>query len=90
MKTIILVALLFSVQAYAIVPNTKYYELAQNRINTLKAEVKKVEFNLTNDPQHKLNLELKENIEQEIRLIEQRVKLYKKLEKQNLIMYTSP
>lgn len=90
MKTIILVALLFSAHAYAIVPNTEYYELAQNRIKTLKAEVKKVELNLTNNPQHKLSLELKGNIEQEIKLIEQRVKLYKKLERQSLIMYSNP
>jgi len=90
MKTILLVVLFFSIQAFAIVPNTEYYKSAKSRINSLKTQVEAIDSTLAASSNPQVELQLKQNIEKEIELIEQRIELYKKLESKSLIMYSNP
>ena len=90
MKTLLLVVIFFSAQAWSIVPNTEYYKSAKSRIISLKLQVEEIEVTLSTQQDHKVELQLKPNIEKEIKLIEQRIELYKKLESKSLIMYTQP
>ena len=87
MKILVLVSLLFCANAHSIVPNTKYYESAKNRINLLKVQVKEIESSLIANKGNDIELQLKLNIEKEIELLKQRIQLYEKLENSNLIMY---
>jgi len=83
------VLLVISASSFAIVPNDKFYELAENQIKQLMVQLQDVEKSLESNPSNEIILELKSNLNQEIRLIEQRIKLYKKLECSGLIMYSN-
>ncbi|WP_426369406.1 hypothetical protein [Pseudocolwellia sp. HL-MZ7] len=87
MKTIILTFILMCCNVYAVVPSTQYYIDAQKTIVVLEAELKEIKSNFTTTSPE--SSQLKDNIENEIKLIKQRVELFKKLERKQLIMYSS-
>ena len=89
MKVLGIAFLIISFNAYSIVPNDKYYELADKQITQLNSELKEIESSLKLNPSNEIALKLKDNLNQELDLIKQRVKLYKKLEKSGLIMYSN-
>ncbi len=86
-KVLALLLLIISFNANSIVPNDKYYEIADAQIAQLSSELKTIESSLELNPTHEISLQLKDNLNKEINLIKQRVELYKKLEKSGLIMY---
>jgi len=89
MKILAVVFLIISFNAYSIVPNDDYYELADKQIIKLNSEIKSIESRLQLNPLNEIALKLKSNLVQEVKLIKQRVKLYKKLEGSGLIMYST-
>ena len=91
MKTIILTFILICCNVYAVVPNIQYYIDAEKRIVVLETELQEIKSSLTaiNPESSELKYQLKKNIENEIILIKQRVELFKKLERDQLIMYSS-
>jgi predicted nuclease with TOPRIM domain len=91
MKTIILTFILICCNVYAVVPNIQYYIDAEKRIVVLETELQEITSSLStiNSENSKLKYQLKKNIENEIKLIKQRVELFKKLEREQLIMYSS-
>ncbi|KPZ74348.1 hypothetical protein AN394_00807 [Pseudoalteromonas sp. P1-26] len=73
----------------AIVPNTEYYQSALMHITKLNEQLSKVEIALKTEKNKDIYLQLQTNIQDEIVLIQKRVALYKQIEQQNLIMYSS-
>jgi len=73
----------------AIVPNTEYYQSALVYINKLNEQLSKVQIALKTEKNKDIYLQLQTNIQDEIVLIQKRVALYKQIEQQNLIMYSS-
>jgi peptide subunit release factor 1 (eRF1) len=55
----------------------------------LSSELKEIESSLKLNPNNEVVIKLKSNLEKEIKLIKQRVKLFKKLERSGLIMYSN-
>lgn len=89
LKNILVIGLLVtSSLAYSFVPNDEYYKLADKQISQLRSELKDIESTLELNPTNETALQLKSNLEQEIKLIKKRVKFYKKLESSGLIVYS--
>ncbi|WP_304636771.1 MULTISPECIES: hypothetical protein [Pseudoalteromonas] len=73
----------------AIVPNTEYYQSALVHITKLNEQLSKVEIALKTEHNKDVYQQLQKNLQDEIVLIQKRVALYKQIEQQNLIMYSS-
>lgn len=88
-KVLFIALLVSSFFTYSIVPNDEYYKLADTQISQLSSELKEIESSLKLNPNNEVVIKLKSNLEKEIKLIKQRVKLFKKLERSGLIMYSN-
>jgi uncharacterized protein HemY len=88
MKSLVVVFIIFSFNAHSIIPNNKYHESTAKQVAQLNSELKSVESSLQLNPSNETTLKLKSNLIQQIKLIKQKVKLYQKLEKSGLIMYS--
>ncbi|NRA77563.1 MAG: hypothetical protein HRU18_05090 [Pseudoalteromonas sp.] len=73
----------------AIVPNTEYYQSALVYIIKLNEQLSKVEIALKTEHNKDVYQQLQKNLQDKIVLIQKRVALYKQIEQQNLIMYSS-
>jgi|GEM_PF-5014721 len=91
MKIFILTFILICFNSYAIVPNTQFYIDAEERIAHLEVQLIELKSNLSTQSATLLEvkLKLKMNIENEIRLIKEKIKLFKQLERNSLIMYSN-
>jgi len=92
MRPISIIFLIFLALAYqvswSIVPNTEYYAQAEARIKEIDSSIQQLNASLSINPKNETELALKANLEQEKKLIIERVKLYQKLEQEHLIMYS--
>ena len=94
MKRILLIIIaLLSCKVQAIVPNTELYKVSESRIHELTIMISNLESELS---QYSVNSasfinsnKLKNNYEKEMQLLIERVELYRRLEKNNLIMYSN-
>jgi len=89
MKFLAVVFIIVSFNAHSIIPNDKYHESADKQVAQLNSELKSIESTLQLNPSNEIALKLKSNLTQHVKLIKQRVKLYEKLERSGLIMYSN-
>jgi heterodisulfide reductase subunit C len=75
--------------AYCIVPNNEFYQLADKQIFQLNSELEVIRSSLKLNPSNETVQKLKSNLEQEIKLIKQRIAFFKKLENSGSILYSN-